>query len=567
MENIIRSICQNLVSNDRNVRRRAIKSVLELFKKTNTIDDLSLHKLCKGLYYSLWMTDDPIQVHKISVDIIQLYKSFRSNPKDKNSTQNSEVDEDEVDIRLRYIKSLMETVSKEWPLLDKNRVDKVLLFTRILVSEILYYMNQLRWDLSVLNKLSEVYMGVFSADNLGLWLHFIQVYLNELVMNYNHLQEATTNGVSKKNSSNTSINKPKNSDMDGLQLLYILKPFVMMFVTNKDKLLLTTIYNYVFKELHKLNDITDITVVVWLLNMLLNPSSTPQETEPSNDTSDAVAVSDYSISDINDDHRLNDKHCSGRVQGLNKKYIKNTLKQYGSILKNELTPNEKIHLEHMVYSLFPDRTEEEGYYEDDDEEDEGYDEDIEPQNGHDMSLNSDDSNGNYISLADFSIRRMTKKRLRNLFLLNNTKRYLIIIKATDDKSTKFMNKLMKPKVRNQLFFYSLIRLKRLKLQYRFKHCQLNKIYNFNKETKSKFNVNLQQALDNIRNARPLKSSLAKTSKSAESSTLTSSKKNKKKNVVFNLQINQVTAIPSRRKKIQPFSLLVSLNGLSSQHFL
>ncbi|UKK02816.1 hypothetical protein MACK_002913 [Theileria orientalis] len=527
MEDTVRSICQNLVSNDHNVRRRAIKNVLELFKKNNTIDDLSLNKLCKGLYYSLWMTDDPIQVHKISVDIIQLYKSFRTNPRDRNSPQNNEVDENEVDIRLRYIKSLMDTVSKEWPLLDKNRVDKVLLFTRILVSEILYYMNQLQWDLSVLNKLSEVYMGVFSTDNLGLWLHFIQVYLNELVMNYNHLAEATTNGVGKKNSSSISNNNAKNSNMDGLQLLYVLKPFLMMFVNSKDKLLLTTIYNYVFKELHKLNDITDITVVVWLLNTLLNPRSTPQETEPSNDTSDDMQTAD-DISYVNDDNRLDDKHYSGKVQGLNKKYIKSTLKQYGSILKNELTPNEKIHLEHMMYSLFPERTEAEIYYEENGEDYDDYDQDIEPQNNHDMSLNGDESNGDYISLANFSIRRMTKKRLRNLFILNNTKRYLIIIKATDDESIKFMNKLMKPKVRNQLFYYSLIRLKRLKLQYRFKHGQLNKIHNFNKEHKSKFNVNLQQALENIRNARPLKSSLAKRAKSGESSTLTSSKKNKKK---------------------------------------
>ncbi|XP_953255.1 uncharacterized protein TA10895 [Theileria annulata] len=553
MDDIIRSICHNLANTDSNLRKRAIRSVRELFKKNPNLDDLSLSKICKGLYYCLWMSDDPIQTRILSLDIIQLYKSIRLNSSNLNGVEEPLLfDHNEVDIRLRYLKCLMETVSREWLLLDKNRVDKVLLFTRIYVSEILYYMHELNWDLLVLNKLSEIFLNknIFGRDTLGLLVHVIQVFTTELLYNYEQLKGSGEETKEPPTDSDDNVNFNEDdskskinavhmnlcNNIDSVKLLYILKPFILMFVTSKDSLLLKTIYDYIFKELEKLSKITSVNLIVHLLESILNTSG---ETSPGKEI------------DV--------------VKGINKKFIRNTLKLYQSNLSQSLTPAEKLHLEQLLYSIFTIATM-------NCESNESFSGN-EQLNGTiffkedsvDLNNTKKESLGNeymfraedYLNLANISTRRMSKSRLRNIHILNSTKSYLLKLKVTDDESRRFLQKLDDTRVKNQLFYYSLIRLRRLKLLHKFKTNNLNKIYNLSRKKRSNFNINLKQALDNIKYVKPVKSSLR------ERTTSDRKVKRKKKKVVFNLKKNQVTNIPSRKKKnYAPLSLFVSSFSLT-----
>lgn len=504
MTTVIRSICHNLANTDKTLRKKGFRSVRELFKKNPNLDDMSLTKICKGLYYCLWMSDDPIQTRILSLDMIQLYKSIKLNPTPVNGLDEPLLlDHNEVDARLRYLKFLMEGISREWLLLDKNRVDKVLLFTRIYVSEILYYMHELNWDLLVLNKLSEIFLNknIFGRDTLGLLVHVIQVFTTELLYNYEQLMgsgdspsESPTNSNTDDKSSEDSKTKLNTLQMnlcnniDSVKLLYVLKPFILMFVTSKDVLLVKTLYDHIFKDLEKLSKITSINVIVHLLDAILNTSG---ETGPGTEI------------DV--------------VKGINKKFIRNTLKLYKSNLSETLTPAENLHLEQLLYSIFTIATMDSESNDSFGGSDQVNGRIFFKEDGKNVSNTKRESLGNeymfraehYLTLSNIKTRRLSKSRLKNLRIVNSTKNYLLRLNETDEENRKFLEKLDRTSVKNQLFYYSLIRLRRLKIIHKFKKNNLYRIYNLDKLKRSKLKINLKQAFYNIKYAKPGKSSLRK----------------------------------------------------------
>ena len=79
-----------------------------LFSSGFTTD--SLERLCKGLHYALWMQDKMLLQEELADNILQLLGLL----KDQNQI-------------FEFVKALLFTLSKEWPKIDRWRMDKFLM--------------------------------------------------------------------------------------------------------------------------------------------------------------------------------------------------------------------------------------------------------------------------------------------------------------------------------------------------------------------------------------------------------------------------------------------------------
>lgn len=70
----------------------------------------SLDRLCKGLHYALWMQDKMLLQEELADNILQLLGLL----KDQNQI-------------FEFVKALLFTLSKEWPKIDRWRMDKFLM--------------------------------------------------------------------------------------------------------------------------------------------------------------------------------------------------------------------------------------------------------------------------------------------------------------------------------------------------------------------------------------------------------------------------------------------------------
>lgn len=160
---------KKLASNDGVVRDQAFETLKKYLsgRSSKQLSLLDFEKLWKGLYYSMWFCDKPKPQENLCESLGQLYSSFIP-----------------AESFAPFLEAFWKIMIKEWPGVDKWRVDKYLLLIRRVVRHGFVFLQKNEWD----DKLVQSYLDVlertlFSGEKnipMALPYHVTDIYLDEL---------------------------------------------------------------------------------------------------------------------------------------------------------------------------------------------------------------------------------------------------------------------------------------------------------------------------------------------------------------------------------------------------
>lgn len=158
-------ICHRLAHPDVKIRSKGIKDVGKFIVNTPIIGTGAMKKLAIAIYFYIWSTDMPINQRQVSVKIAQLHNSFGDYRKS-----------------FSYFRAIFFALAENWSMIDKFRSDKMLLFVRIMVAEVLGFIHKSRYNKQILNHFSKLIQdpnGICSEKATGLTMHVIEVFIPE----------------------------------------------------------------------------------------------------------------------------------------------------------------------------------------------------------------------------------------------------------------------------------------------------------------------------------------------------------------------------------------------------
>ncbi|KAF7634600.1 hypothetical protein Mgra_00006049 [Meloidogyne graminicola] len=131
MKEVEIEFAQRLASGEPTIRMRALKLLREHVKEEskNGFTKDSLDRLCKGLHYALWMQDKMLLQEELADNILQLLGLLR--------------DQNQV---FEFVRSLLFTLSKEWPKIDRLRMDKFLMFLRRIIRVLFFQLKEQKFN-------------------------------------------------------------------------------------------------------------------------------------------------------------------------------------------------------------------------------------------------------------------------------------------------------------------------------------------------------------------------------------------------------------------------------------
>ncbi|XP_045465597.1 ribosomal RNA processing protein 1 homolog [Harmonia axyridis] len=162
-------IARSLAGNDQILRDRALKSLKKWFQRRSqnlafTEDDFI--RLWKGLFYSMWMSDKPLIQEECAENIASLLHELP------------------MDHSLILFKCGLITLCKEWFGIDQLRLDKFLMFVRRLLRQALIVLKRNEFQKESIIKFGDILLETVLDSNkkdiLGLFLHFTEIFLEEL---------------------------------------------------------------------------------------------------------------------------------------------------------------------------------------------------------------------------------------------------------------------------------------------------------------------------------------------------------------------------------------------------
>ncbi|XP_066257708.1 ribosomal RNA processing protein 1 homolog isoform X2 [Euwallacea similis] len=160
---------RKLADNDEKTRRRALKYLkkyLEHRYKASGISEMSLQILWKGLFYSMWMSDKPLIQEECAENISKLIHSF------------------EFKESMQFFQIGLITIQNEWIGIDQLRLDKFLMFVRRLLRQALVVLKgknfKKRPNETFAKVLEDTILSSINYTPLGLFMHFTEIYLEEL---------------------------------------------------------------------------------------------------------------------------------------------------------------------------------------------------------------------------------------------------------------------------------------------------------------------------------------------------------------------------------------------------
>jgi len=182
MEAVETVFAKRLASGEPLERQRALKLLHEFIAdesiKQTGLSEESFARLSKGLHYVLWMQDKMLLQEELADNISGLINVFAS--------------EDQI---IGFIRAMFSTLSKEWPTIDRWRMDKFLMFIRRIFRVIFAHLSSKDWDTDVVEKYLEFFRTTVISDCdpicESLKYHVAAVYLDELD-NAGGLDEKTT---------------------------------------------------------------------------------------------------------------------------------------------------------------------------------------------------------------------------------------------------------------------------------------------------------------------------------------------------------------------------------------
>ncbi|KAJ3309214.1 hypothetical protein HDU76_003686, partial [Blyttiomyces sp. JEL0837] len=162
---------KRLAHTDKKVRDQAVTALIDWLKtRTQSLSDLELLKLWKGLFYAFWMSDKPrIQEHlaeKLASVALEL----------------------PVELSLRYIESFWSTMAAEWHGIDRLRLDKFYLLMRKFHQQAHVMLKSTSWDSDVVASFVEVMKkGPLSLERSEPTSSTNQILLDKVIAMFNTL--------------------------------------------------------------------------------------------------------------------------------------------------------------------------------------------------------------------------------------------------------------------------------------------------------------------------------------------------------------------------------------------
>ncbi|KAF6385435.1 ribosomal RNA processing 1B [Rhinolophus ferrumequinum] len=163
---------QRLASHEKGVRDRAVKKLRQYIsvktqRETGGFSQEELLKIWKGLFYCMWVQDDPPLQEELANTISQLI----------HVVNNSEAQH-------LFIQTFWQTMNREWTEMDTPRLDRYQMLIRLVLRQSFEALKQDGWEESRVQLLLSVLMKEVlhpeSQSPNGVKFHLIDVYLDEL---------------------------------------------------------------------------------------------------------------------------------------------------------------------------------------------------------------------------------------------------------------------------------------------------------------------------------------------------------------------------------------------------
>ncbi|XP_058517230.1 ribosomal RNA processing protein 1 homolog B [Ochotona princeps] len=163
---------QRLASNEKGIRDRAVKKLRQYLsvktqREAGGFSQEELLKIWKGLFYCMWMQDQPPLQEELANSISQLI----------HVVNNSEAQH-------LFIQTFWRTMNQEWKSIDGPRLDKYCMLTRLVLRQSLEALKRNGWEESqiqlFLDVLVKEILGPEGHSPEGVRTHFIAMYLDEL---------------------------------------------------------------------------------------------------------------------------------------------------------------------------------------------------------------------------------------------------------------------------------------------------------------------------------------------------------------------------------------------------
>ncbi|XP_065798340.1 ribosomal RNA processing protein 1 homolog B isoform X1 [Muntiacus reevesi] len=163
---------QRLASHEKGIRDRAMRKLRQYIsvktqRETGGFSQEELLKIWKGLFYCMWVQDEPLLQEELANTISQLI----------HVVNNSEAQH-------LFILTFWQTVNREWPGIDGLRLDKFHMLIRLVLRQSFEVLKRNGWEESRIKLFLDILMKEVlhpeSGSPNGVKFHFINIYLDEL---------------------------------------------------------------------------------------------------------------------------------------------------------------------------------------------------------------------------------------------------------------------------------------------------------------------------------------------------------------------------------------------------
>ncbi|KAM5336632.1 ribosomal RNA processing protein 1 homolog B isoform 2-T2 [Glossophaga mutica] len=163
---------QRLASHEKGVRDRAVKKLRQYLsvktqRETGGFSREELLKIWKGLFYCMWVQDEPLLQEELANTISQLIHAV-NNPEAQHL----------------FVRTFWQTVNREWTGIDRLRLDKFYMLIRLVLRESFEVLKRTSWEESRVELFLDVLMKeVLHAESQSpdaVKFYFIDIYLDEL---------------------------------------------------------------------------------------------------------------------------------------------------------------------------------------------------------------------------------------------------------------------------------------------------------------------------------------------------------------------------------------------------
>uniref|UniRef100_A0A915AH85 Uncharacterized protein n=1 Tax=Parascaris univalens TaxID=6257 RepID=A0A915AH85_PARUN len=170
MDEVETILAQKLASGELVTRRRAFKALRDWIRTESAKNEFgveSMNRLCKGLHYVMWMQDQMLLQEELADNIASLITLFAGEQQS-----------------VLFMKCMLLSLSNEWHLVDRWRMDKFLMLMRRLLRALFKHLRAKKWRQSLVDKYMESFKEyAISAEKSlcdGLKFHFSSIFLDEL---------------------------------------------------------------------------------------------------------------------------------------------------------------------------------------------------------------------------------------------------------------------------------------------------------------------------------------------------------------------------------------------------